>query len=245
MGEGMTTILYHARGTGAIARKIAAVSGGKIQAICDKVLPQQKLDGTLVRWDSKAQLDADVTINSAEAVKLSRNKRESRMVLAGLCPETWVRKDLIKYPCVVRPKRHFGGQKFFLCKSLLEVKAAIKRCGGAGRWYAAKFIEKTSEYRVFVFNEKAFKVVRRYRDDGDVTQPWNAHNGGKSARVKKEHWPTTVVRNAETATGKLGLQLAAMDVIVDAAGEAFVLEANTAPGLERQKTINKFAEILS
>ena len=141
----MVTLLYHARTNGAICKKIAAVCDGKIQAICDKIQPLN-LDGVLVRWDSKSpDFTANEEINSAEAVRFSRNKRESRLELAkaGLAPATWVRSKDCEFPCVVRPKRHYGGRNFFLCNTLAEVKAAIARCG-AGKWYASKYIEKES-----------------------------------------------------------------------------------------------------
>ena len=73
---------------------------------------------------------------------------------------------------------------------------------------------------------------------------WNYHNGGMSKRVKKENWPAAVVEAAQRAADLLNLQLCAVDVMVDGVGKPFVLEANTAPGLERQKTIRKFAELL-
>ncbi len=241
----MITLLYHARSNGAICKRIAAESEGTIQAICDKDvdIPEHHAR-VLVRWDSKAEMLADKTINSAAAVKLSRNKRQSRMLLDGLCPKTWFLKRDCQFPCVVRPKRHFGGNNFYLCYNREELEAATRRCGGAMRWYASAFIAKIAEYRVFILNGEAFKVVRRYRRDEDPAVPWNAHNGGLSRRVKAENWPVAVVSNAEDAANKLGLQLCAVDVIVDAQNNPFVLEANTAPGLERQGTFKRFAKLL-
>lgn len=240
----MITLLYHARSNGAICKRIAAASEGKIIAFCDKDLPiLPKADGLLVRWDSKVEVEVGREINKAAAVALSRNKRASRLILDGLCPITWVDRGSCRYPCVVRPRRHFGGHKFFLCNNREELNRATRLCGGPQRWYASEFIEKTDEFRVFVLNGEAFKVVRRYRRDADPLVPWNAHNGGLSRRIKPEHWPVGVAEIAEEATKRLGLDLAAVDVI-SKDGKNYVLEANTAPGLEREGTIKRFAKLL-
>lgn len=238
----MVTLLYHARANGAICRRIAEASAGGIVALCDKDGLPPMVNGTLVRWDSREELKAAKTINSAEAVRLSRNKRRSRMALEGLCPRTWFLKRDCQFPCVVRPKRHYGGRNFFLCNNREELAAAVVKCGPA-RWYASEFIKKTDEYRVFVLQGEAFKVIRRYRRDGDPAVAWNFHNGGLSRRMKPESWPKGLAELAEQAAEKLGLDLCAVDVIARGP-EMFVLEANTAPGLERPKTIKRFAELL-
>ncbi len=239
----MITLLYHARANGAICKRIAAESGGVIQALCDKDQPIQHLDGMLVRWDSRSDsFHADKEVNSAAAVILSRNKRRARMALEGICPATWFVKRDCQFPCVVRPKRHFGGHNFFLCNNQDELVKAIRRFG-AGGWYASEFIAKSDEFRIFVINGEAFKIVRRYRKDADPTQPWNAHNGGLSKRIKPENWPAGLAAIAESAAEKLGLDLCAVDVIAKDAKQ-YVLEANTAPGLERQGTIRRFAKLL-
>lgn len=241
----MVTLLYHARSNGAICRRIAAVSGGKIQAVCDKDVDiPEKHAGSLVRWDSRVEMDADKTINSAKVVRLSRNKRYSRLVLAlaGLAPATWIKRRDCQFPCVVRPKRHYGGHNFFLCNNRAELDAAVRRCG-KGRWYASAFIKKTEEFRVFILNGKVFKVIRRYRADGDPAKPWNFHNGGLSKRIKQVNWPEGLADMAVAVATRLGLQLCAVDVIAE--GEKlYALEANTAPGLDRPKTIKRFAELL-
>ena len=52
-----------------------------------------------------------------------------------------------------------------------------------------------------------------------------------------------MVRVAEEAATRLSLDLAAIDVIVE--GErAYVLEANTAPGIAREGTARKLAALL-
>src|SRR2546430_11619511 len=47
-----------------------------------------------------------------DAVKLCRNKSESRKVLGDLAPITWFNlKDVELLPAVVRPRKHYAGRK--------------------------------------------------------------------------------------------------------------------------------------
>lgn len=240
----MVTLLFHGRTLGYICQRIAAHSKGQIQALSDRSPLPPKVEGTLIRWDSIARLDADYTINSAEAVRLSRNKKESRIRMRGICPITWTswlrERMLFTYPCLVRGKRHFAAQKFYVCQNLKEVEVALKR-SGYQNWYISPIIQKKLEYRVFIFQGHALKVVRRYHED--PTQiAWNIANGGKSVRLKRESWPIPVVKAAIEAGERLGLGWFAADIIVDAQDKSYVLELNTAPGLERDETITALAK---
>lgn len=236
----MVTLLYHARTIGYICKRIANVSGGAIQAICDKDRLPRRINGTLVRWDSREPLEADTTVNSAEAVRLSRNKRESRVKLEGLCPPTWFSLGDLQYPCLIRPRRHFAAQKFFVCNGMAAARRAITECGRK-RWYASPIVDKKLEYRVFVFQGKALKVVRRFHDDPEEVA-WNIANGGRSVRLLRASWPTKVVNISVLAGEKLGLGWYAADVIADQEDKPYVLELNTAPGLQRDKTIDMLAK---
>lgn len=238
----MITILYHALANGRVVRRIAAASQGAIRLLCDKEALPHKVDGTLVRWDSTARLPADRTINSADATKLSRDKKAARIALKGLCPTTWTRLNDVQTPCVVRPKKHFAANNFFVCRTRAEVAKAIKQCGYQ-RWYATALIDKAFEYRVFCFNGEVFKVVRRFHHDPNVVA-WNIANDGKVKRILKKHWPEAVTVAAIDAGKRLGLDLYAADVIVDKQDKPYVLELNTAPGLDRDQTLELYAEML-
>lgn len=239
----MTTLLYHGHTIGPICRRIAAASDGHVQALSDREHLPAKLDGALVRWDSRAAMRADRDINPREAVLLSRNKKESRLALGALAPRTWIWYGDLNYPCLIRPKRHYAAHKFFVCQNALEARRAIRQCGRR-RWYASPIINKEQEYRIFAFQDHAIKVVRRFHDNPQEVA-WNIANGGRSVRVKHDSWPLPSVKATILAGRALGLGWYAADVIVDAQGKSFVLEANTAPGLDRDNTIKHFAELFS
>lgn len=240
----MVTLLWHGRTIGYICNRIATHSKGKIVSLSDSGPLPAKVEGTLIRWDSKRPLPADLTINTAEAVALSRNKRNTRLKLEGLCPPTWTswlhQRKLYTYPCLVRTKRHFAAKGFYPCNNLHEVEAALKKCGYQ-HWYISPIIKKEKEYRVFVFQGYCLKVVRRYHEDPSQIA-WNIANGGKSARLKKDSWPIPVVKAAIESGKRTGMGWFAADVIVDANGRPYVLEQNSAPGLEREETIVALAK---
>lgn len=236
----MITLLYHARAIGPICKRIARLSEGKIQAVCDRgTIPT--LD-TVIRWDSRVEASATKTVNSAAAVKLSRNKSASRVKLGNIAPTTWFRLEALTFPCLIRPRRHYAAQKFFVCKNLIEAKTAVRRCGKD--WYASPIIDKKLEYRIFVFQGKVIKAVRRFHNDPKQVA-WNIANGGRSVRLLKESWPKESLVVAIEAGKRLNLGWYAADVIVDQNDKPFVLELNTAPGLDRDETIELCAKVFA
>lgn len=236
----MTTLLYHARTNGVICRRIAA-HAPNIQVLGDKELEENNLTGLVIRWDSRHRVTSDETINTAEAVKLSRHKSASRRALGNLAPTTWFQLADCRYPCIVRPRRHHAAKKFFVCQNEIELRRAVRRCGKD--WYASRVINKSLEYRVFVFQDHVIKIVRRFHPDPDAIA-WNIANGGRSIRVRKESWPVNVAEAAVLAGRTLGLDWFAADIVIDAdGGTPYVLELNTAPGLEQEGTLKLLARL--
>lgn len=101
-----------------------------------------------------------------------------------------------------------------------------------------EYIKKVSEFRLHVFGDEVFIVQRKARkhDVPDAEVNWqirNHANGFIFARggvdVPQEHKDLAV-----KAVKALGLDFGAVDLIVTKKGEAFVLEVNTACGMEGQ-----------
>lgn len=237
----MIILLYHARANGFVCKKIAASAPNAIVAVCDSADVVVQETDVIVRWDSKKLLENERnTINTAQAVILSRNKSKTRNKLIGICPKTWFHTNDIEYPCIIRPRYHYGGFRLFVCNNYDDALSAIKKCGKG--WYASELIEKTLEYRVFVFRGQTIKVVRRWHNPGIIA--WNSHNEGRSIRVQRSHWPKEVCEIALEATNRIGLDLCAVDVIVNQGNCPFVLELNTAPGLLKEQSYTLFAKVL-
>ena len=235
----MITLLYHAKTVGPVCERLARVGG--FNAVMD--LPLTHVGGTILRWDSVVTIlgcDGRV-LNSRDAVNLSRDKPASRKILGDLSPTTWYRLDDVKVPCVVRPKRHHGGYKFFVCNGITEVLRAVKRCRLG--WYATELVDKAEEYRVFVLQGRVVCVSQRF--PGQHAIAWNLGMGGRLVNVDKGKWHKNTVIAAIEAAKRLSLDWAAIDVAIDREGKPLVFEANTAPGLRNKYTISRIAKALN
>lgn len=239
-------LLYHAESVGPVCQRLsrAATELGLdgFQVVRDnQQIPNADV---LVRWGSRvpAYGASGRVINSAEAVSLARDKRTSRQRLGSLAPQTWFFRDHIKLPCVIRPKAHHGGLKFFVCRTPLEVRDAIRRCGL--KWYATELVDKKEEYRVFVLQGRVVCVSQRFPASPNAIA-WNLEQGGKLTNVKFGSWPMPAVKAAIEATQKIGLNWAAVDVAIDTKDRVVIFELNTAPGLRNPYTLGQLAKAFS
>ena len=101
-----------------------------------------------------------------------------------------------------------------------------------------KYIKKKDEYRVHCFKGRAIFVQRKARRL-DVAEPnWHIRNvagGFVFALQEIEEVPEQVIDQAILAVGALGLDFGGADVIWNEyQGKAYVLEVNTAMGLEQR-----------
>jgi glutathione synthase/RimK-type ligase-like ATP-grasp enzyme len=108
-----------------------------------------------------------------------------------------------------------------------------------------KGVNAVAEYRVHVFNGEVIDTVKKARRNGESpnedirnhTQGWIFMRGGVEVSLE--------VRNAATeAVRSLGLDFGAVDVCKDANGTPYVLEVNTAPGIEGT-TLSKYEEAIT
>jgi glutathione synthase/RimK-type ligase-like ATP-grasp enzyme len=104
-----------------------------------------------------------------------------------------------------------------------------------------KYIKKDDEFRVHVFKEKVIDYVCKRKRTGVEADPYiRSHNNGwvfcRDAITLSEG----VKNEAVAAVKALGLDFGAVDVVFRN-GRAFVLEVNTAPGLEGT-TLQRYAD---
>jgi hypothetical protein len=112
-----------------------------------------------------------------------------------------------------------------------------------------KYIPKESEWRIHVVNGRVIDYARKIRDPDFVGEPnWavrNHANGFIFARNSGQP-SEDVIRQAVAAMEAVGLDFGAVDVLVSKPTRAnpqrlaYVLEINTAPGLEGQ-TVTSYA----
>lgn len=104
-----------------------------------------------------------------------------------------------------------------------------------------QYIPKEAEYRVHVFNNEVIDVQRKIRDPEREPSDWKirSHQNGfiytrndSEGRAYKDVVETDVITQSKRALACSGLVFGGVDVVVNKKGHAYVLEVNSAPGLE-------------
>lgn len=109
-----------------------------------------------------------------------------------------------------------------------------------------EYVPKTDEYRVHVYRGKEFFVQRKARSYSAVSVNWKirSHSNGFIYAHQNIEIPPKVPEEACKAVSSLGLDLGAVDVVWNKRrNKAYVLEVNTAPGLEGT-TLEKYKEVI-
>lgn len=112
-----------------------------------------------------------------------------------------------------------------------------------------QYVPKMEEYRVHVFDGRVIDVQRKARShdvpDGQVNWQIRNHSNGFIFARQEVELPDLAQQRAVDAVQCLGLTFGAVDMIYNARQSAYyVLEVNTAPGLEGT-TLTKYAEAIS
>ncbi len=185
------------------------------------------------RWGCTSNVDAKVVVNEAKAIHLVGDKIEFRKLLQNseLSPPTWFfdedHEDMT-WPIIVRPRNHAQGRKLYVCKNIGEFHTATAKCPDG--WYAASIINKVAEYRVFVVQGRVVAVARKYPADENAIA-WNVAQGGRFENVNWDAWPLKAVKHSVEAFNLSGLDFGGVDIMVDAEGNDYVLEINSACSL--------------
>jgi len=115
-----------------------------------------------------------------------------------------------------------------------------------------KYIKKQEEYRIHVFRGEVIDIQQKKKrqeiPNEEVNYQIRNHQNGWVYCRDGVHPPQSVLDNAIRAVDSLYLDFGAVDVIWNNHyQQAYVLEVNTAPGLEGTtltKYVNKFSEVL-
>jgi glutathione synthase/RimK-type ligase-like ATP-grasp enzyme len=208
----------------------------------DRVIPQNL--SLVFRWGTTSNVDCRNVVNTAEAIHRVNDKAGFRMLLQrdendllgpdAIVPFTfrqedvnhWVDEGEVDYPIVVRPAKHAQGKHVYLCNNWDEWHQATIRCGEG--WYASKYINKVSEYRITFVQGRVVWVAKKTPGDPNAIA-WNVARGGRFDNVRWDDWPLRAVRIAREAFVLSGLDFGAVDVMLDAEGRPYVLEINSAP----------------
>lgn len=103
-----------------------------------------------------------------------------------------------------------------------------------------RYIGKTHEYRVHATRDKAFATHMKIKDPKSKEPPksWKVRSYQNGFIFQRNNVPQSAVRDAlaVSAVSALGLDFGAVDIIEDKYGKYYILEVNTAPGIEGQTT---------
>lgn len=197
----------------------------------------------LVRWGFTGVVGVrdERTLNTSQSIHWCSDKRTGRLDMQAAdvpVPKTWsdyndlLDEETFLGKVVVRPVRHAQGRNLFVfsVESLAGSDALVAKCEsmGEGGYYISQLIDKVAEFRVFVVqNRVAWVAQKTPGNPQDVA--WNVAQGGRFDNVRWSDWNTKVLDAALKAAKVSGTDFCGVDVMVDAEGNPYVLEVNSAP----------------
>lgn len=106
-----------------------------------------------------------------------------------------------------------------------------------------KYVFKTKEFRVHVVNGKVIDTQQKIKDPDREVVTWKVRSHDNGFIFARNGIVDNAGRDelAVLAVSSLGLDFGAVDLIEDKKGQFYVLEVNSAPGLEGQ-TIDNYAK---
>lgn len=230
------------------ANRLAAVLGGKVLKIGGGLIVPQQYD-TVINWgSSECPYDGLCKVlNRPAAIKRASNKRSAFRALgeanvnipAFACTTSDVNWDGLT---VVRHKlTGHSGEGIELVEPGEELPDAP---------LYVEYVKKVDEYRIHVIGESITTIQRKgARRDFEGKPDFkvrNHRNGFVFVRQGEDGGPITppqqVLEQAKCAIKALELDFGAVDIIWNASEQkAYVLEVNTAPGMEGS-TISEYAK---
>lgn len=201
---------------------------------------------TVVNWgigdDTKfPELLVDYNLlNCPDAVLRAVNKRTAFAVWAGQNVSTvpWtankaVAQEWLDDDCTIVARKVLTGHEG---NGIVIVEPGQKLIDAP---LYSKYIFKTREYRVHATRDKAFATHMKIKDP-KVAAPktWKVRSYANGFIFQRNNIPVNAARDALAvqAVSSLGLDFGAVDIIEDKHGKFYVLEVNTAPGIEGQTT---------
>lgn len=205
----------------------------------------------VIRWGCTSIVPCRNVLNTARAIQEVNDKLSfrRRMNEANVCPPSYFDTESAieaineGKTLVVRPGRHAQGRNLYVVHTQQELNDAIIRCDRLGTgWYAADLIHKVAEYRVFVGSGRVIWVAQKTPGNPEDVA-WNVARGGRFDNVRWGDWPLKAIKTAIAAYNLTTLDFGGVDIMVDADGECYVLEINSAPSQTspyRQECVAKY-----
>lgn len=234
-----------------LARKITELQGKKCY-FTTSAPPQRLTHRRCVRWGNKNPF-VNPSVNELDSLASLGSKHDQLARMAAcavqvpdyglITPEycTWVapRNRIFR-----KLSHHAGNDNPYIV--MKDYHISRTEIGGYDYWM--DYIRKIGEFRIHVFNGEVIRVQKKRRVNSGVSNDRirTSVNGWVSVEVDNSYmagWPADIHLQAGAAVRALGLVFGAVDVLVDKNNKVWVLEVNTAPGLN-DGGATKYAEQL-
>lgn len=192
----------------------------------------------IFRWGCTSNVPYEewyTIVNSARSIHWCSDKKQGRLDMqeAGVpVPITWdamhfrQTEENTNFTYVLRRSVHSQGRDLWH-GSWADIMDAMED-NNVTDGYVSEFIDKVAEYRVMVVCGRAVWVARKTPGNPEDVA-WNVAAGGRFDNVRWGEWPLAVVKAALQAADVSDTDFCGVDVMVDAAGNPYVLEVNSAP----------------
>jgi carbamoylphosphate synthase large subunit len=138
-------------------------------------------------------------------------------------------EDEPQFPLILRPKNHAQGRNLHLVQDGRELATLSSRYPEG--WYASEYVDKESEYRVYVANGRVVTIAQKTPADPTAIA-WNVAQGGRFDVLPRGQWPMEVCRVGIESFRPSGLDFGGVDVMVEkTTGRTLCIEINSAPSL--------------
>jgi len=227
--------MFILRRTGGVsAKELAKLCGAK----CGKVVNRNNLKDFIINYGERyeqAHLNKNVNYN-----KLSVHKflAEHDIKVPKLYSKN-ARIEDKEFPVLARKNYHSKGRDIIYIKD----KKALKELNDSGKDYdfLVQYIPKVSEYRVHIL--KGYKIIVNVKvnDEEERDVIVRSHDKGWKHITYRGEFDNALIKLGKDVTDLLQYDFAVIDIIRDKKNNLYVLEVNSAPGLEERK-LNIYAD---
>lgn len=137
------------------------------------------------------------------------------------------------FPAFMRKSSHAGGTDIRLALEPPHASLFLN----AGWNFGTKYIPTATEFRVWVYRRQHLGTYEKHLarpQEFLASRQFGANfdNGYSFRLVTQENLPTAAIEMAKSAVQALGLDFGAVDILKGRDGNFYILEVNTAPGVE-------------
>ena len=214
----------------------------------DKEIPEDT--DLLIRWGCTSRFPSKKTLNKVAAIQAVNNKHTSRKLMqdAGVSvPKLFRMDEELDFPVIIRSEYHSQGKNLILANNIEEARDGVAKINNLGKnVYISKYINKDSEFGVFMFDNRVTSVIEKVakREGANDELAWNVAQGSHSFQnVRWGEWNMEVIKEALDAWKCFDLTFGRIDIMVKD-GKPYILEINSAHSLTSNYRKEVFAKCL-